>query len=72
MLSTTSSPFSTGDTRLQGPWPEGMEWTYVARPTEDWLGSDARHNQGEHRSPGGTPAVDSEKPFTHEQRVPLT
>lgn len=53
----------------QGPWPEGMEWQYVANPTEQWLGSDVRQNQGEQRSPGGTPYVDSEKPFTHEQRV---
>lgn len=56
----------------QGPWPEGMEWRYVARPTDDWLGTDARRNQGERRSPGGTPQVDSSKPFTHEQRVPIT
>lgn len=52
----------------QGPWPEGIEWQYVADPTEEWLGTTARQNQGEHRSPGGTPRVDSEKPFTHEQR----
>ena len=53
----------------QGPWPDGMEWQYVSNPTEQWLGTDARQNQGEQRSPGGTPHVDSEKPFTHEQRV---
>lgn len=53
----------------QGPWPEGMEWDYVADPTGQWLGSDARQNQGENRSPGGTPAVDSAKPFTHEHRI---
>lgn len=53
----------------QGPWPEGMEWRYVADPTGQWLGSEARQNQGENRSPGGTPAVDSPKPFTHEHRV---
>ncbi|AQT82021.1 manganese catalase [Mycolicibacterium litorale] len=53
----------------QGPWPEGMEWQYVENPTEQWLGTAARENQGEQRSPGGTPKVNSEKPFTHEQRV---
>lgn len=54
----------------QGPWPEGMAWRYVARPADEWLGTDARRNQGERRSPGGTPQVDSAKPFTHEQRMP--
>ena len=53
----------------QGPWPEGMKWQYVQNPAEQWLGSEARQNQGEQRSPGGSPNVDSAKPFTHEQRV---
>ncbi len=56
----------------QGPWPEGMEWDYVTDPAGQWLGSAARRNQGEERSPGGTPAVQSEKPFTHEHRVATT
>lgn len=53
----------------QGPWPDGMEWEYVANPAEQWLGGETRKNKGEQRSPGGTPNVDSEKPFTHEQRI---
>jgi Mn-containing catalase len=55
----------------QGPWPDGIEWEYVERPT-DWLGSSLRQNTGATSNPTGSPAVDAEKPFTHEQRVPLT
>jgi Mn-containing catalase len=56
----------------QGPWPSGMEWDYVEKPTETWLGSDVRRNRGAESNPEGSPAVDSEKPFTHEQRSPST
>jgi Mn-containing catalase len=56
----------------QGPWPDGMEWEYVEKPEEQWLGGQKRKNKGEERSPGGEPAVQSEKPFTHEQRTPTT
>jgi Mn-containing catalase len=34
-----------------------------------WLRSDARPSKGEERSPEGQPAVQSEKPFTHEQHT---
>jgi Mn-containing catalase len=54
----------------QGPWPSGVEWDYVEKPTETWLGSDVRRNRGAESNPDGSPAVDSEKPFTHEQRSP--
>jgi Mn-containing catalase len=54
----------------QGPWPSGVEWDYVEKPTETWLGSDVRRNRGAESNPEGSPAVDSEKPFTHEQRSP--
>jgi Mn-containing catalase len=53
----------------QGPWPEGMEWECVEKPAEQWLRSDARQNKGEERSPEGQSAVQSEKPFTHEQHT---
>jgi Mn-containing catalase len=56
----------------QGPWPDGMEWTYIKNPAQQWLGTDARRNLGEQRSPGGTPNVESDKPFTHEQRIPMS
>ncbi len=56
----------------QGPWPDGMEWTYIKNPAQQWLGTDARRNMGEQRSPGGTPNVESDKPFTHEQRIPMS
>lgn len=55
----------------QGPWPQGMEWDYVERPV-DWLGSDVRENTGAAANPSGSPTVDAEKPFTHEQRSPLS
>ncbi|OCB12958.1 manganese catalase [Mycolicibacterium porcinum] len=53
----------------QGPWPEGMKWKYVNKPQEDWLGGRLRQNQGAKKNPEGSPAVDSEKPFTHEQHT---
>ncbi len=56
----------------QGPWPEGMEWEYVEKPEEQWLGSDRRQNTGQQTNPQGEPAIDAEKPFTHEQRIPTT
>jgi Mn-containing catalase len=52
----------------QGPWPEGMEWDYVERPI-DWLDTDVRANKGAEKSPGGSPAVQGSKPFTHEQHT---
>jgi Mn-containing catalase len=56
----------------QGPWPEGMEWEYVENPEQQWLGGEKRKNKGAERSPDGQPAVPSDKPFTHEQRMPTT
>jgi Mn-containing catalase len=56
----------------QGPWPEGMEWEYVEDPEQQWLGGEKRKNKGAERSPDGQPAVPSEKPFTHEQRMPTS
>lgn len=53
----------------QGPWPEGMKWKYVNKPQEEWLGGKLRQNQGAKKNPEGSPAVDSEKPFTHEQHT---
>jgi Mn-containing catalase len=49
-----------------------MEWTYIKNPAQHWLGTDARRNMGDQRSPGGTPNVESQKPFTHEQHVPMS
>jgi Mn-containing catalase len=56
----------------QGPWPQGMEWNYVEAPMQEWLGSDIRQNKGQERNPSGEPAVQGEKPFTHEQHAPTT
>jgi Mn-containing catalase len=56
----------------QGPWPEGIEWEYIEKPEEQWLGTSIRQNTGAEQNPTGSPAVDSEKPFTHEQRIPTT
>ena len=56
----------------QGPWPQGMEWEYVENPEEQWLGGNKRQNKGPENNPDGQPAVQSEKPFTHEQRIPTT
>jgi Mn-containing catalase len=56
----------------QGPWPEGMEWEYVEKPEQEWLGGTKRKNKGAERNPEGQPAVQSEKPFTHEQRMPTS
>ncbi|KUH80111.1 MULTISPECIES: manganese catalase family protein [unclassified Mycobacterium] len=53
----------------QGPWPEGMEWEYVEKPNQQWLGTKKRENKGAERCPEGQPAVQSEKPFTHEQHT---
>lgn len=53
----------------QGPWPEGMEWEYVEKPDQQWLGTKKRENKGAERSPEGQPAVQGEKPFTHEQHT---
>lgn len=56
----------------QGPWPEGMEWDYVEKPEVQWLGTSLRNNTGAETNPTGAPAVDGEKPFTHEQRTPTS
>lgn len=55
----------------QGPWPPGMEWRYVERPTEQWLTSGESSNQGQERSPDGRPAVQGSKPFRHQEHVPV-
>ncbi|WP_156687653.1 manganese catalase family protein [Mycobacterium sp. Marseille-P9652] len=54
----------------QGPWPEGMEWQYVEKPQEEWLGGTTRQNTGAEQNPNGSPAINADKPFTHEQRIP--
>lgn len=54
----------------QGPWPEGMEWEYVEKPQQQWLGGDTRQNKGAQQNPQGSPAIKAEKPFTHEQHSP--
>jgi Mn-containing catalase len=54
----------------QGPWPKGVEWDYVENPEQQWLGTDARKNKGAQLVPDGSPAVEGEKPFTHEQHTP--
>lgn len=56
----------------QGPWPEGMKWKYVQKPAEEWLGSKLRQNQGTKKNPTGEPAVQGQKPFTHEQHTATT
>jgi Mn-containing catalase len=56
----------------QGPWPSGVEWEYIEKPEQQWLGTDLRRNTGGERNPSGSPAVDGDKPFTHEQRTPTT
>jgi Mn-containing catalase len=56
----------------QGPWPEGTEWTYIENPETQWLGTDMRQNTGAEHNPEGSPAVDGDKPFTHEHRIPTT
>jgi Mn-containing catalase len=53
----------------QGPWPQGMEWRYVANPATEWLGTPERENKGPQQNPEGTPQVQGEKPFTHEQHT---
>ncbi len=56
----------------QGPWPEGTEWNYIDQPEKQWLGTDIRQNTGAEHNPAGSPAVDGDKPFTHEHRIPTT
>lgn len=56
----------------QGPWPQGMEWEYVEKPEQQWLGGTARQNKGAEQNPSGSPAINAEKPFTHEQRTPTS
>lgn len=56
----------------QGPWPQGMEWEYIERPEEQWLGTSLRENKGEEINPDGQPAVAGNKPFTHEQHTATT
>jgi Mn-containing catalase len=56
----------------QGPWPEGMAWEYVENPESEWLGGETRKNKGTEKSPDGQPMVQSDKPFTHEQRTPTS
>jgi Mn-containing catalase len=56
----------------QGPWPQGMEWEYIERPEEQWLGTSLRENKGEEINPDGQPAVAGDKPFTHEQHTATT
>lgn len=56
----------------QGPWPDGMQWEYVEKPTEQWLGTDNRTNKGAHGDGGGRPGVTEGKPFTHEHHIPAT
>jgi Mn-containing catalase len=53
----------------QGPWPKGMEWEYVEKPEEQWLGGTTRQNKGAEQNPQGSPAIEAEKPFTHEQHT---
>jgi Mn-containing catalase len=55
----------------QGPWPQGMEWEYVEKPTE-WLSTDTRKNKGAQSASGGLPGVTEGKPFTHEHHVAAT
>jgi Mn-containing catalase len=56
----------------QGPWPEGTEWKYIEKPEKQWLGTNIRQNTGAEHNPAGSPAVDGDKPFTHEHRIPTT
>lgn len=56
----------------QGPWPEGMEWEYVEKPEQQWLGGTTRQNKGAEQNPQGSPAIEAEKPFTHEQHTATT
>jgi Mn-containing catalase len=56
----------------QGPWPEGIEWEYIDKPEEQWLGTSLRKNTGVETNPDGEPAVDGTKAFTHEQHTATT
>ncbi|OQM78818.1 manganese catalase family protein [Rhodococcus sp. 66b] len=62
---STRGPWNEG----QGPWPEGMQWRYVEKPTEQWLGGEESVNRGGELNPDGAPAVSGSKPFTHEQHA---
>ncbi|ORB87892.1 manganese catalase [Mycobacterium kansasii] len=57
----------------QGPWPSGMQWDYVRSPnSQEWLGSSSRQNRGQRDNPQGSPAIPSQKPFTHQQHTATT
>jgi len=45
---------------------------YIEKPEEQWLGTAIRQNKGAEQNPTGSPDVEGEKPFTHEQRMPTT
>lgn len=49
-----------------------MQWKYVQKPQEQWLGTKLRENKGQKNNPDGQPAVDGDKPFTHEQHTATT
>jgi Mn-containing catalase len=56
----------------QGPWPDGVEWDYVDDPAgKKWAGSARAKNKGADRSPGGSPDVESERVFSHQEHVPV-
>lgn len=54
----------------QGPWPKGVALQCVEKPDQQWLGGTARQSMGAELNPSGSPAVEAEKPFTHEQHSP--
>jgi manganese catalase len=45
---------------------------YIEKPEEQWWGTTIRQNKGAEQNPTGSPDVEGEKPFTHEQRMPTT
>lgn len=53
----------------QGPWPEGVQWDYVADPAGEWLADDRRRNRGEELAPDGQPSVKGVTFFSHEEHV---
>jgi Mn-containing catalase len=65
---TVRGPWNKG----QGPWPEGMEWEYIEKPEQQWLGTDISQNKGAEQNPTGSPDVAGDKAFTHEQHLPTT
>ena len=65
---TVRGPWNKG----QGPWPEGMEWEYIEKPEQQWLGTDISQNKGAEQNPTGSPDVAGDKAFTHEQHLPAT